>query len=136
MLKLISLEFRKFRFARYIGYAAMAELAILLFLTLISITDYGAEDYAYSTYPESFMLIDTFVRATFMIFAGSLLSSMIVLEYRNKALTVLFTYPIKRHKLIVAKLVIIFFFTFGMIMITDVPYWSPWIASIPSLGIR
>ncbi|WP_178075952.1 ABC transporter permease [Paenibacillus oralis] len=120
MLKLISLELRKYRFARHIGYAAMADLAILLFLTMIGITDYGAEDYAYSTYPESFMLIDTFVRATFMIFAGALLSTMITLEYRNKTLGVLFTYPIKRRKLIAAKLVIIFFFTFGMILFTDV----------------
>ncbi|MFE0560747.1 ABC transporter permease [Paenibacillus sp. NPDC058910] len=120
MLKLISLELRKYRFARNIGYAAMADLALLLFLTMMGITDYGADDYAFSTYPESFMLIDTFVRATFMIFAGALLSGMIALEYRNKTLTVLFTYPIKRRKLIAAKLVIIFVFTFGMILFTDV----------------
>lgn len=120
MIKLISLELRKYRFARYIGYAAMADLAILLFLTLLGLTDYGAEDYAYATYPESFMLIDTFVRATFMIFAGALISRMIALEYRNQTLGVLFTYPIKRRKLIAAKLVIIFVFTFGMILFTDV----------------
>ncbi|GGF59376.1 hypothetical protein GCM10010912_00690 [Paenibacillus albidus] len=41
-------------------------------LSMLGITDYGAEDYAFSTYPESFMLIDTFVRATFIIFAGVL----------------------------------------------------------------
>ncbi|WP_167527138.1 ABC transporter permease [Paenibacillus cellulositrophicus] len=120
MLKLISLELRKYRFSRHIGYAAMAGLAILLFLTLLGITDYGAEDYAFSTFAGSFMLIDTFVRATFMIFAGVLLSTMIALEYRNKTMGVLFTYPIKRRKLIAAKLVIIFVFTFGMILLTDV----------------
>ncbi|MFC9710720.1 ABC transporter permease [Paenibacillus sp. NPDC056933] len=120
LLKLISLEIRKYRFARHIGYAAMASLALLLFLTMIGITDFGAKDYAFSTYPDSFMLIDTFVRATFMIFAGALLSSMIIGEYRRKTLSVLFTYPIKRWKLIAAKLVIIFVFTFGMILFTDV----------------
>ncbi|GGF59367.1 hypothetical protein GCM10010912_00680 [Paenibacillus albidus] len=45
---------------------------------------------------------------------------MIVGEYRNNTLSVLFTYPIKRRKLIAAKLVIIFVFTFGMILFTDV----------------
>lgn len=120
LLKLISMELKKYRFARYIGYAAMANLAILLFLTMIGITDYGAQDYAFATYSESFMLIDTFVRATFMIFAGALLSTMIVGEYRNKTLGVLFTYPIKRRKFIAAKLVIIFVFTSGMILLTDV----------------
>mgnify|MGYP001206610222 CR=1 FL=1 len=129
MLKLISLELRKYRFPRIIGYAAMADLALLLFLTLIGLTDYGAEDYAYSGYPESFMLIDTFVRATFMIFAGGLLSRMIVGEYRNQTTSVLFTYPIKRRKLIAAKLIIIFAFTFGMILFSDILLGSVLVAA-------
>lgn len=120
MFKLISLELRKYRFARMIGYAAMADLALLLFLALIGFTDYGAEDYAYSGYPESFELIDTFVRATFMIFAGGLLSRMIVGEYRNQTTSVLFTYPIKRRKLIAAKLIVILAFTFGVILFSDI----------------
>jgi len=120
LLKLISLELRKYRFSRLIVYAIMVDIALLLFLTMIGIPDYGSEDYAYSTFSGSFELIDTFVRVTFMIFAGVLLSIMIIGEYRNKTLSVLFMYPIKRYKLIAAKLIIIFFFTFGMILFTDV----------------
>ncbi|MDO7904807.1 hypothetical protein Q5741_00090 [Paenibacillus sp. JX-17] len=128
MFKLISLELRKQRFARYIGYAAMIDLALLLFLVLLGVTDHGAVDYVYSTFHASFTLIDTFVKAIFIIFAGALLSRMIVGEYRNKKLGFLFTYPIKRYKFITAKLVIIYFFTFAMILFTNILISSIFVA--------
>lgn len=70
LLKLIFLEMRKHRFARNFGYAAIANVGILLFLIMIGVVDWGAEDYAFTTYPLSFMLIDTFARATFIILEG------------------------------------------------------------------
>lgn len=119
LLKLIQLELRKHRFASYIGGAAIANVGILLFLMMVGIMDWGAKDYAFADYEVSFMLIDTCARATFIIFAGALLSKLIIGEYRNKTMSVMFTYPIKRHKLIAAKLVIVFVFTFFMIIFTD-----------------
>ncbi|PAF28975.1 hypothetical protein CHI14_25265 [Paenibacillus sp. 7516] len=119
LLKLIFLEMRKHRFARNFGYAAIANVGILLFLIMIGVVDWGAEDYAFTTYPLSFMLIDTFARATFIIFGGALISKLIISEYRNKTMNVMFTYPIKRHKIIAAKLIIVFAFTFFMIMFTN-----------------
>jgi len=119
LLKLILLEMRKHQFARFFGYAAIANVGILLFLLMIGLVDWGAEDYAFKTFPLSFMLIDTFSRATFIIFAGALLSKLVISEYKNKMMNVMFTYPIKRHKIIAAKLIIVFLFTFFMIMFTN-----------------
>lgn len=119
LLKLIRLEMRKHRFARNFAGAGIASIAILLFLIMIGFVDVGAEDYAYADYQTAFMIIDTFVRATFIIFAGALLSKLVISEYRNKTMNVMFTYPIQRHKIIAAKLIIVFGFTFVMIMVTD-----------------
>lgn len=119
LLKLISLEWRKHRFSRNFAYAAFANLGLIVFLIMIGITDWGADDYAFSTHAVSFMLIDTFSRSVYIIFAGALLSTMIISEYKNKTMNVLFTYPIKRHKLIAAKLIIVFAFTFAMILFAD-----------------
>jgi len=119
LLKLISLEWRKHRFSRNFMYAAIANSIILAFLIMIGFADWGAEDYAFLTHAVSFMLIDTFSRAVYIIFAGALLSRMIISEYKNKTMSVMFTYPIKRHKLIAAKLIIVFAFTFAMILFTD-----------------
>ncbi|MNW32114.1 ABC-2 family transporter protein [compost metagenome] len=120
LLKLISLELRKYQFARYFGYAAIANIAIFFILVMLGFIDYGAKDYAYATYAQSIILIDSCVRATFIVFAGVLLSKMIISEYKNQTMNVLFTYPIPRHKLIAAKLIIIFFFTCSMILLSDV----------------
>lgn len=119
MLKLIRLEMRKHRFERNFAGAGIASIAVLLFLIMIGFVDVGAEDYAYADYQTAFMIIDTFVRATFIIFAGALLSKLVISEYRNKTMNVMFTYPIQRHKIIAAKLIIVFVFTFVMIMVTD-----------------
>ena len=119
MLKLIRLEWRKHRFARNLTGAGIAMLSILLFLIMIGVTDLGAEDYAFASYEDSFILIDTFARAVFIIFSGALISKLIISEYRDKTMNVMFTYPIKRHKIIAAKLMLIFLFTFAMIMLTD-----------------
>ncbi|MDN8590560.1 ABC transporter permease [Paenibacillus sp. 11B] len=120
MLKLIQLELRKHRFARNFRTAGIAVLVLILFLFLIGYTDLGAEDYAFADYSVSFMLIDTFARAVFIIFGGALIAKLIISEYRNKTMNVMFTYPIKRHKIIAAKLIIVFVFTFMMILLTDV----------------
>ncbi|MFX3648078.1 MAG: ABC transporter permease [Paenibacillus sp.] len=119
LLKLIRLELRKHRFARNFAVAGIANIAILLFLIMIGFVDVGAEDYAYASYQTAFMIVDTFVRATFIVFAGVLLSKFVISEYRNKTMNVMFTYPIQRHKIIAAKLIIVFVFTFVMIMFTD-----------------
>lgn len=120
LLKLIRLEWRKHRFARNLTGAGIAMLSILLFLIMIGVTDLGAEDYAFASYEDSFILIDTFARAVFIIFAGALISKLIISEYRDKTMNVMFTYPIKRHKIIAAKLMLVLLFTFAMIMLTDV----------------
>ncbi|MGO4532993.1 ABC transporter permease [Paenibacillus sp. 2TAF8] len=120
MLKLIRLEWRKHRFARNFVGAGIANVFILLFIIMIGIIEFGAEDYPLADYHSAFTLIDTFVRAVFIIFAGSLISKLIISEYRDKTMNVMFTYPIKRHKIIAAKLMLVFIFTFTMIMFTDI----------------
>ncbi|WP_164848790.1 ABC transporter permease [Paenibacillus sp. DCT19] len=139
MLKLIELEMRKHHFSRNLIAAGVANIVILGFLVMIGVLDRGAEDYAYSNYSVSFMLIDVCARATFIVFAGALLAKFIIQEYRNKTMNVMFTYPIKRHKIIAAKLIIIFGFTFCMIMFTNllmgailltVNHYYPFIADV------
>ncbi|WP_342552869.1 ABC transporter permease [Paenibacillus sp. FSL R7-0652] len=120
LLKLIRLEWRKHRFARNFVGVGIANISILLFIILIGITERGAADYVLANYHDAFILIDTIARAVFIIFAGSLISKLIISEYRDKTMNVMFTYPIKRHKIIAAKLILVFIFTFAMIMFTDI----------------
>ncbi|GAB6988169.1 ABC transporter permease [Paenibacillus pini] len=117
MLKLIKLEMKKNKFGWYWKGAAIANIVILLFIWLIAFTQ-ESEDVAFSNFEELYSTIGIFVRATFAIFASVLISRLIIDEYKNKTMTVLFTYPISRKKLMIAKLILIIGMTLVSILVS------------------
>ena len=119
MRKLMSLELKKYKIGGYIRGALIANVAILgMVLLMIHGVEY-ADEAVFASFSEVFIGIDTFVRGTFIVFAAVLLSRFIIDEFKNKSITVLFMYPINRKKLILAKLIIVFLFTFLSIIISD-----------------
>lgn len=52
-------------------------------------------------------LCNMLVRATLIVWQGVLIAKLIVEEYQNKTMTLLYTYPLNRRKLIAAKLIFI-----------------------------
>ncbi|WP_246070428.1 ABC transporter permease [Paenibacillus kobensis] len=111
MLKLMQLEMRKFRIGNYIRAAVIANVVILAIIFIISLTEGKEEGQLFASYDTVFSIIDTLVRGTCIVFAAVLLSQLVIDEFRNKSITVLFMYPISRKKLIAAKLLIIVLFT-------------------------
>lgn len=109
MLKLIGLELKKAKLGNYLFGIFIANLVILLFITLID----------FETYEVTMQVMDTFIRATFTVFAAFLLSKLIIEEFKNKTVSVLFMYPISRAKMIAAKLVIVSVFTFMSIIFSN-----------------
>ena len=93
-------------------------MKMLTNLIIFSIVVNFAE--AFPNYKEIFTLSSTFVSVTFIIFASILLSKFIIEEFRNKSITVLFMYPFPRKKLIGAKMLIVFTFTFFFIVLSNV----------------
>ena len=95
-------------------------MSILGFIIFISFIEKAEGAFIFINYPESFLVIDTFVRGTFIIFAAVLISELIISEFKDKTITVLFMYPISRKKLMAAKLLVIMLFTFFAIVFTNV----------------
>ncbi|AIQ15229.1 ABC transporter permease [Paenibacillus durus] len=116
MRKLISLEIRKHKLAGMLKGVLIANLAILAFMILVVFID-GSE---FTTYPEVFEGLYISIRGTFIIFASALLSRLIIDEYKNNTMTLLFTYPISRMKLMYAKLIIVLLFTFVNIIVSNI----------------
>jgi ABC-type transport system involved in multi-copper enzyme maturation permease subunit len=56
--------------------------------------------------------VEFVVRSVFIVFASVLIGRLIIEEYSNKTISVLFMYPISRKVLMVSKLVIVVMFTF------------------------
>lgn len=121
MLKLISLELKKTKLNWYLKGTIIANIAILGFIWLLAHTEeLESGAVAFADYSEAFMAIGTFVRVTFIIFAAVLISKLIIVEFNQKTISVLFTYPISRKKLMFAKMIIISAITFLTIAISNI----------------
>lgn len=120
MLKLMKLEMKKFRVAGSVKGVLIANLIILALLVLIPLGSKTDGDIAFKGYSDMFLVTGTFVRATFSIFAAVLISRLIIGEYTNKTITLMFMYPIKRKNIILAKLTIVVIFTFISMVISNI----------------
>lgn len=120
MLQLIKLELRKGQFASYL-WGAMA--AYLLIAGLVGSMYFaggaGLEEFPFTTMAEMLTLTDLVVRATFIIYASVLLSKLIINEFKDKTIALMFSYPISRKKLIFAKLAMVFGWTFVNVVIAN-----------------
>lgn len=113
MLKLMKLELKKNKFnGSWLGIL-IANLCIMGLVALMYFDSGSLEnELMFRDYAEAFAAVDTFVRATFVIYASVLIAKFVIEEYKNKTMSLMFSYPISRKKLIAAKLTIIFIWTF------------------------
>ena len=68
------------------------------------------DDLMFSSYMEYMSLANILIRITFIIFASVILSRLVIDEYKNKTIQLLFMYPLQRKMLMSAKLTIVFVF--------------------------
>ena len=68
------------------------------------------DDLMFSSYMEYMSLANIFIRITFIIFASVILSRLVIDEYKNKTIQLLFMYPLQRKMLMRAKLAIVLVF--------------------------
>jgi len=120
VLKLMKLEMKKNKVGGNIKGVIIANLVIiglLLIMIFGSIKDGSME---FTSFNFTFSMVDTMVKATFIIFASALLARIVIEEYKNDTITLLFMYPINRKKLIIAKLLIVVLFTFISIILSNI----------------
>lgn len=116
----MKLEIKKFKISGYLKGVMIANLIILGFLIMTVYASKAEKEIPFSTYNDIFLFIGIFVRATFTIFAAVMISRLIIGEYRNKTINILFTYPINRKKIMLAKLAIVVIFTFITMVISNI----------------
>lgn len=120
MLKLIKLEMKKVKVGGYIRGALIANLVIIGMLLIMIFASKNEGNLEFTSYTFSFSMVDTLVKATFIVFASVLVARFIIEEYKNNTITLLFMYPINRKKLIAAKLIIVVLFTFISIVLSNI----------------
>ncbi|MGX4764500.1 ABC transporter permease [Bacillus mojavensis] len=119
MLKLIRIELRKMKMGWYVRGVIIANLIILGFMWLVSYTEKAEGAESFQSMDDAFLVIGTFVRAVFIVFGAVLIAKLVISEYKNKTIQVMFTYPISRKELLAAKLSISGGLTFITILVSN-----------------
>lgn len=112
MLKLVKLEIKKFKLWNYWKAVALCNISFIAFLSMIYFIEKSEGNIPFESFDMVVSIIGAMVRITFTIFASVIIVKLIIDEYKTKSIDVLFTYPIKRKRIISAKLSIVFAFTF------------------------
>lgn len=122
MLKLVRLEWKKNNIGKYIkGVIIMAALLglfvfALAFLGIANDPD-GTLDAASGTDVIS-APIELFTSMAFLIYTSVMLASFIVSAYKNKTMNLMFSYPIKRQKILASQMIAVWTFNFAALILT------------------
>lgn len=130
MLKLIRLEMAKNNAAKYTLYAAIAILSLTA-LSMVFVFFLGADDPEIATgiVGVSFF-VETMTSIVFLIFTAVMHSAFTINAYKNKTMDLMFSYPIKRGKILASKILAVLIFNFAALIIAQVIiYGSIYIAS-------
>lgn len=123
MLKLIKLEWKKNHIGKYVIKTIVLAVIITLFIYALAYMgiandpDTGVPDAA----PGNEMIsssIEMFTGMSFLILGGAMLSSFIISAYKNGTMSLMFSYPIKRQKILAAQMLAVWIFDFAAMMLT------------------
>lgn len=123
MLKLIKLEWKKNNIGRYMRNAVILAAVLCLFMFALAYLgiandpDTGIPDAAPGNNTMS-APIELFTNMSFSIFTGVMLASFIVSAYKNKTMNLMFSYPIKRQKILVSQMLAVWIFNFVALVLT------------------
>ncbi|WP_052947849.1 ABC transporter permease [Aneurinibacillus tyrosinisolvens] len=120
MRRLMKLEIKKFKLFSYVKGIVISNLAIMAMLCLVYFADKSEGRIPFESYEMAFGVIGSLVRGVFIIFASVLIARIIIDEYRTKSITLLFMYPIKRQRMMAAKLALVAGFTFLTIFLSNI----------------
>ncbi|WP_442637170.1 ABC transporter permease [Rossellomorea marisflavi] len=112
MLNLMKLEWTKNRLYQYWKGVLVSIILIFAAMALMGIGSNGEKEAMFPDYEAYESLAGIFVRIVFMIYTSVVLSKVMIEEFRNKTIQLLFTYPTERKKILRAKLLVVFGFCF------------------------
>lgn len=118
MFNLIKLEWKKNHVTHYLFGVLICALSIFAAVGLMAVASNSSIEPMFTEYAEFMTLTNILIRIVYIIFSAVILSRLVIEEYRNNTIQIMFTYPLQRKKLMRAKLAIVFGFCLISILIT------------------
>ncbi|CAK7013541.1 ABC transporter permease [Tissierella sp.] len=111
MMQLMRLELKKYKLQYHIIGVIIAILLIMAFITISLVDSMTDPTQTKDTYESTFMAINLLITAIFLVYSSVLISKIVISEYNNKTIMILFCYPVSRKKLMITKLLMVSIFT-------------------------
>ena len=122
MLKLVRLEWKKNNIGKYIkGVIIMAALLGLFVFALAFLGIANDPDGTLDATPGTDVIsapIELFTSMAFLIYTSVMLATFIVSAYKNKTMNLMFSYPIKRQKILASQMIAVWTFNFAALILT------------------
>ena len=122
MLKLVRLEWKKNNIGKYIkGVIIMAALLGLFVFALAFLGIANDPDGTLDAAPGTDVIsapIELFTSMAFLIYTSVMLASFIVSAYKSKTMNLMFSYPIKRQKILASQMIAVWTFNFAALILT------------------
>ncbi|PFE03716.1 ABC transporter permease [Bacillus cereus] len=120
MLQLIKLEMKKCKLGWYMKGAIIANVVMVAMLFFVSYVSQIEGDVELGNPQGILLMASVMVRGTFIVFAGVLIAKLVIEEYKNKTILLMFSYPISRKKIIASKLLITAILTFITVLLSNI----------------
>ncbi len=114
MLKLIRLEWKKNHIGKYIRGAVIMAFVLGLFIFALAFLGIANDpDGTLDAAPGTDVVsapIELFTSMAFLIYTSVMLASFIVSAYKDKTMNLMFSYPIKRQKILASQMAAVWIF--------------------------
>ena len=111
MAHLIKLELKKFGIARNIIFMLAAILFSILFITISLWDSMTDPEQVKDTFESTYLVIGVLMSFIFLVYSSVLTARLVIGEYNQRTITIMFSYTLNRIKLIASKLTIIMVYT-------------------------
>lgn len=122
MFKLIQLEWKKNRIRKYIFKAVMITLIICLFTFALAFWGIAVDpDGSFDAPPGAeriSLTVELFTSMAFLLLTSTMLASFIISAYKNKTMDLMFSYPIKRRKILASQMLAVWIFCFVSLILS------------------
>lgn len=122
MLKLIKLEWKKNKIGKYIRNALIMAAVLCLFVFALAFLGIAEDSDGTLDAAEGMngisAPIELFSGMSFLVFTSVMLASFIVSAYKNKTMNLMFSYPIKRQKILASQMIAVWLFDLVALVIT------------------
>lgn len=110
MRKLIKLELERFNLHSYFMSSASIGIVLLVFTYFIAFVAQVEQEIAFMNYKNIYLFTGAISTLLFGILSATMYAKLIIEAYFGTQLALLFSYPINRQKIFIAKVCVVFFF--------------------------